>query len=85
MKEAEKLGHTFVFLSVKEAQGRHSMPATMLRTASFVIGKNGKIAYAYAGEDYKVRAVLKLAPDNYVIRKQIWTVEHPEKFYPVID
>ena len=31
------------------------------------------------------RAALKQAPDNYVIRKQIWVVEHPEKFYPVID
>ena len=31
------------------------------------------------------RAALKRAPDNYVIRKQVWVVEHPEKFYPVID
>ncbi len=31
------------------------------------------------------RAALKRAPDNYVIRKQIWVVEHPEKFYPAID
>ena len=31
------------------------------------------------------RSALKLAPDNYVIRKQIWAIEHPEKFYPVID
>ncbi len=31
------------------------------------------------------RTALKRAPDNYVIRKQIWVVEHPEKFYPVID
>lgn len=31
------------------------------------------------------RAALKRAPENYVIRKQIWVVEHPEKFYPVID
>ncbi len=31
------------------------------------------------------RQALQLDPDNYVIRKQIWAVEHPEKFYPVID
>jgi hypothetical protein len=24
-------------------------------------------------------------PENYVIRKQIWAVEHPERFYPTID
>ena len=24
---------------------------------------------------------MELAPDNFIIRKQIWAVEHPEKFY----
>ena len=27
------------------------------------------------------RRGVELAPDNYVIRKQIWAVEHPERFY----
>ncbi len=31
------------------------------------------------------RAALAADPDNYVIRKQIWAVEHPERFYPTID
>lgn len=31
------------------------------------------------------REALLLDPNNYTIRKQIWAVEHPEKFYPEID
>ena len=61
MKDAEKLGDTFVFLSDKEAKGAdlyagHYNGQTMLKPATFVIGKNGNIAFAYVGEDYKVRA-----------------------------
>jgi len=26
-----------------------------------------------------------LEPDNWIIRKQIWAVEHPDQFYPAID
>ena len=61
MKETEKLGDTFVFLSDKEGKAAnnyagHYAGQTMLNPATFVIGKDGKIAYAYVGEDYKVRA-----------------------------
>ena len=31
------------------------------------------------------RAALELDPDNFVIRSQIWAVEHPEHFWPVVD
>ena len=31
------------------------------------------------------REALRLDPENFTIRKQIWVVEHPEKFYPTID
>ncbi len=31
------------------------------------------------------RDVLRLDPENLTIRKQIWAVEHPEKFHPMID
>ena len=31
------------------------------------------------------RAALALDPPNFTVRKQIWMVEHPEKFYPTID
>lgn len=32
-----------------------------------------------------LRIALKLKPSDYLIRKQIWVIEHPEKFYPEID
>ena len=31
------------------------------------------------------REALRLDPGNFTIRKQIWSVEHPDKFYPTID
>ena len=31
------------------------------------------------------RAALHLDPQNFVIRKQIWAAQHPEKFHPAID
>ncbi len=31
------------------------------------------------------RDALRLDPENLTIRKQIWAVEHPEKFHPTID
>lgn len=31
------------------------------------------------------RAALHLDPANFVIRKQIWATQHPEKFHPSID
>ena len=31
------------------------------------------------------RNALNVDPDSYIIRKQIWAVEHPERFYPAID
>jgi hypothetical protein len=31
------------------------------------------------------RRALRIDPRNFVIRSQIWAVEHPEHFYPVVD
>jgi len=31
------------------------------------------------------REALRVDPGNFTIRKQIWSVEHPEKFYLTID
>ncbi len=31
------------------------------------------------------REALRLDPENFTIRKQIWAAEHPEKFHPTID
>jgi tetratricopeptide (TPR) repeat protein len=45
--------------------------------------------YLDQGERDKALAALKQAwaiqPDNWIIRKQIWAVEHPEQFYPAIN
>jgi tetratricopeptide (TPR) repeat protein len=32
-----------------------------------------------------LRRAWRLEPDNWVIRKQIWAVEHPDEFYPAIN
>jgi hypothetical protein len=31
------------------------------------------------------REALRLEPDNFLIRSQIWAVEHPERFWPAVD
>lgn len=31
------------------------------------------------------RTALRLDPENFLIRKQIWAAEHPERFHPTID
>lgn len=31
------------------------------------------------------RAALELDPHNFLIRSQVWVVEHPEHFYPAVD
>ncbi len=45
--------------------------------------------YLDQGERDKALAALKQAwaiePDNWIIRKQIWAVEHPDQFYPAIN
>jgi hypothetical protein len=44
--------------------------------------------YAEGREEEAVtvwRAALELDPDNFVIRSQIWAVEHPEHFWPAVD
>src|SRR5207244_9381040 len=42
--------------------------------------QQGRIAQALASW----RAALELDPANFTVRKQIWMIEHPEKFYPTI-
>jgi hypothetical protein len=48
----------------------------------------GVSAYAAGREQEGLRlwrAALELDPDNFLIRSQIWTAEHPERFWPVVD
>jgi hypothetical protein len=49
---------------------------------------DGVELYAVGREEEAVavwRAALELDPDNFVIRSQIWAVEHPEHFWPAVD
>jgi hypothetical protein len=49
---------------------------------------HGVSAYAAGRHDEGLahwRAALALDPDNFLIRSQIWTAEHPERFWPVVD
>lgn len=60
MKESEKLGGVFVFLSDPEAKaagqfaGRAKGP-DYFNAATFVIGAGGKVTYAHVNEDYATR------------------------------
>jgi hypothetical protein len=48
----------------------------------------GVSAYSAGRRDEAVaqwRSALDLDPDNFLIRSQIWTAEHPERFWPVVD
>lgn len=31
------------------------------------------------------RAALEIDPDNFLVRSQIWALEHPERFWPAVD
>jgi hypothetical protein len=31
------------------------------------------------------REALEIDPDNFLVRSQIWALEHPERFWPVVD
>ena len=53
-----------------------------------VLFSRGVAAFASGRRDEAVilwRQARALDPGNFIIRKQIWAVEHPEKFYPQID
>jgi hypothetical protein len=31
------------------------------------------------------REALEIDPENFLVRSQIWALEHPERFWPVVD
>lgn len=48
----------------------------------------GVSAYAAGKADEALglwRDALALDPDNFVVRSQIWALEHPDRFYPAVD
>ena len=61
MKSKETPGDTFVYLSDKDASaakfyaGQYEGKST-LKPATYVIDKTGKIVFAYADENYSIRA-----------------------------
>ena len=55
---------------------RHSESNAVFREG-LELYESGRIAEALA----RWRQGLELNPDNYLIRKQIWAVENPERFY----
>ena len=68
-----------------DAQGEQARAATAPTDAQAVsLFKEGLELYR-TGEVERAMALwrqgLELAPDNYIIRKQIWAVENPERFY----
>ena len=61
MKVAEKLGDHFIFLSDKDAKAAdkymgHYPDGSALKPGTFVIDKQGKIAFSYVEENYANRA-----------------------------
>ena len=53
-----------------------------------VLFSQGVAAFASGSRDEAVmlwRKARALDPGNFIVRKQIWAVEHPDKFYPQID
>ena len=63
MREAEKLGSTFIFLSDPDAKlaglyaGKYHQG--FLKPATIVVGKKGKITFATSLDDYKVRPAVE--------------------------
>ncbi len=71
-------------------QARHDFQALLAgnpRSARALVGL--ATVYLDEGDRDKALAALKQAwaiqPDNWIIRKQIWAIEHPEEFYPAIN
>jgi hypothetical protein len=60
---------------------RMSPEALELFAAGVALYSRGSVAEALG----TWREALALDADNFVIRSQIWAVEHPERFYPVVD
>jgi tetratricopeptide (TPR) repeat protein len=74
------------FLAGKEAE----TPAEEERMSSEALElfARGVALYA-AGDEGEALALwrdaLGLDPDNFVVRSQIWALEHPDRFYPAVD
>ncbi len=61
----------------EQALGAEHSRANTLFREGFDLYRDGKVEEAIA----RWRDGVELEPDNYIIRKQVWAVENPEKFY----
>ena len=76
---------------IYDGEGRHANAVAQLEAAAKIQPHDSSIAFVWGlvllhqGEKNAALAKLKQArdldPDNWRIRKQIWAIEHPEKFY----
>jgi hypothetical protein len=65
-----------------QAREERMQPAALERFAE------GVAAHAAGDEDRALalwREALALDPENFLIRSQIWALEHPERFWPTVD
>jgi tetratricopeptide (TPR) repeat protein len=66
------------FESVLERNPKSTRALVGLATAYLDLGQKDKALAA-------LRQASALDPDNWIIHKQIWAIEHPEQFYPAIN
>jgi hypothetical protein len=62
--------------------GQRMRPAALER---FVEGVAAHEGGDVAGALRLWREALEIDPDNFLVRSQIWALEHPERFWPVVD
>lgn len=78
--------HLDAFLGGRKL-AEQAAPAPMDRSALELFAR-GVSAYSAGREAEGLalwREALALDPDNFLIRSQIWSAEHPERFWPVVD
>ncbi len=66
------------FQSVLEMNPKSTRALVGLATAYLDLGRKDKALSA-------LQQASALDPDNWIIHKQIWAIEHPEQFYPAIN
>ncbi len=74
---AQSPGIDASLLEAEPALGAEHSEANVHFRAGLDLYRDGKVEEAVA----QWRRGVELEPDNYIIRKQIWAVQNPEKFY----
>ncbi len=78
LQESENARAAEAFARALELNSESANAAFGLGTALHQLGQTSEALDAWG-------RALEIEPDNFVIRKQIWRLKHPEKFYPVVD